>query len=861
MKKLFFLGALFVSTSIAAQTTVTGTIYDAEMNAPLPGANIIEKGTNNGVVSDFNGKFTLTSIATSGAVVVSYVGYAPMTFSFNGSVDLGTVSLESNSLDAVIVIGSGIIDLADDRKTPVAVSTIRAAEIQARGVGNVEFTEVMKNSPSVYVSNQAGGFGDSQMFTRGFSQSNTAFLLNGQPINGMEDGRMYWSNWSGMSDVANAVQIQRGLGSSKLAISSVGGTINIVSKTTDKKEGGYVRFLSGNGSYFKTTAAYDSGLKESGWAYSLLIDHWQADRKFANGTQGQGQNYFFSLGYKASERSNFNFLITGAPQWHHQNFSKSRATYEEFGELTNSNIGWYNGERFSERRNYYHKPIANLNWDYEINDSMDLSTVLYASWGRGGGTGNLGSSSNRIRFDNDEINFDAIEENNIANSDVNGNGTFGSGYLRRSSVNNHNWYGLVSNLKIDNGSAFTYNVGFDFRTYTGDHFRQIEDFIGLNGYNDSFGTTRPSDYVITDSFAANPWSALFDFADDSQRYSYNYSETINYLGGFGQVEYASDDYTMFVQGALSTQSYQRMGGAEFRGPGDSEKVEKLGYNLKAGMSFNLTDNSSFFFNAGKYSRQPFLDNIFTDVRNSNELVNNGDVQNERISGLEAGYRYEVDGFRVNLDVYSTKWGNRYLEFFGGTDEVTGIDTFYRFSGVNQVHNGLEFEVDYRPFASDITFNVFGSFGNWKYNESTPYQVWEDDGTGQILAEQGELQLTDVKVGQAPQTSFGFGATYKVNEKFSVDAQLNAYSDFYGFVDVADVVESGLDGTPYQSEKLNSYELFDLGWTYKFQLAGQDLVFRSNIYNLFDKNYVNQKDAYGYFLGNGTTWNASLRYAF
>ena len=147
MKKLFFLGVLFVSTSIAAQTTVTGTIYDAEMNAPLPGANIIEKGTNNGVVSDFNGKFTLTSNATSGAVVVSYVGYAPMTFSFNGSVDLGTVSLESNSLDAVIVIGSGIIDLADDRKTPVAVSTIRAAEIQARGVGNVEFTEVMKNSP------------------------------------------------------------------------------------------------------------------------------------------------------------------------------------------------------------------------------------------------------------------------------------------------------------------------------------------------------------------------------------------------------------------------------------------------------------------------------------------------------------------------------------------------------------------------------------------------------------------------------------------------------------------------------------------------------------------------------------------
>ena len=36
---------------------------------------------------------------------------------------------------------------------------------------------------------------------------------------------------------------------------------------------------------------------------------------------------------------------------------------------------------------------------YNLNDSMDLSTVLYASWGRGGGTGNLGNSSNRIRND------------------------------------------------------------------------------------------------------------------------------------------------------------------------------------------------------------------------------------------------------------------------------------------------------------------------------------------------------------------------------------------------------------------------------------------------------------------------------
>ena len=61
------------------------------------------------------------------------------------------------------MIGKGVIDLEQNRKTPIAVSTIKKAEIQAKAVGNVEFPEVMKNTPSVYVSDQAGGFGESQI--------------------------------------------------------------------------------------------------------------------------------------------------------------------------------------------------------------------------------------------------------------------------------------------------------------------------------------------------------------------------------------------------------------------------------------------------------------------------------------------------------------------------------------------------------------------------------------------------------------------------------------------------------------------------------------------------------------------------
>lgn len=337
-KFLMLAVAFLFSTVIMAQSTLRGTIMDAEINAPLPGANIVEKGTANGVSSDFDGNFTLTTTASSGQVVISFVGYAPKTVSFSGNSDLGNIALNpDNTLDEIVIIGTGIIDLAEGRETPVAVSTIQGADIQMKSAGNVEFGEALKNTPSVYVSNQAGGFGDSQIFLRGFDQTNTAYLLNGQPINGMEDGRMYWSNWSGMSDVANAVQIQRGLGASKLAISSVGGTVNIVSKTTDRNEGGFVRFLGGNDSYMKGTFAYDTGLNDKGWAFSVLVDHWQAHRKYSIGTAGQGQNYLFSVGYKPNDKHSFNFLLTGAPQWHDQNFSQDLEFYEQYGEKANDN--------------------------------------------------------------------------------------------------------------------------------------------------------------------------------------------------------------------------------------------------------------------------------------------------------------------------------------------------------------------------------------------------------------------------------------------------------------------------------------------------------------------------------------------
>lgn len=867
---LFFLMGSYVGFA----QTITGVVIDSETQMPLPGANVIQTGTSHGTVTDFDGNFKLEVRAQSGSITISYIGYENERINYTGTMNLGQIALvpDADALSEVVVVGHGIIDMASDRQTPIAVSTITAAEIQTKGIGNVEFPEIMKSTPSVYVSNQSGGFGDSQMFLRGFDQTNTAFLLNGQPINGMEDGKVYWSNWSGMSDVANAVQVQRGLGSSKLAISSVGGTVNIVSRAAGRKEGGFARFMTGNDSYFKGTVSYDSGLKGK-WAYSFLFDHWQAHKKFADGTGGQGQNYFIGIGYIPNDTHSFNFLITGAPQFHDQNFSKTLDDYDAYGRKYNNNTGFYNGERYSLRRNYYHKPVANLNWDWNISDKTNLSSVLYASWGRGGGTGNAGSSRNIIRNDKGEIDFDAIEANNLARAE-NGIGSFGSGALVvRSSVNNHNWYGFLTNLESEVNENFTVNVGADTRFYNGNHWRQLSDLLGLQGFADNQGYApgRNQDYVINETFKASPWASLFNFADSDQRFTYDYTEYINYIGGFGQAEFKTDDFSAFVQGAVSTQSYQREGFAEgsdiegVKGMGKSAKVNKFGYNVKGGLGYSIVEGNTIFANAGYYSRQPFLDNIFEDVRNSNYILEgDNEIDNEEILGVEAGYRLRSGNFSLDLNAYYTSWGNRFLGggFIEGnpnaTNPVEQKDRYQRFTNITQVHKGFEFEARYR-YSRDFQFRTFGSIGNWKYDGKTPFQTREADTN--VLLEEGEVDLKGTKVGNAPQTSFGFGFKYTIWDALTIDADYNIFADLYGFVDARDVVTASQEGTVYQAERLASYDLLDAGISYRFKFGATDMVIRGNVYNLANRQYLSQKDSFGYFWGNGRTWNLSVRYDF
>lgn len=937
MKKLLtLLCCLGISVMVFAQGSITGTIVDAETGEGLIGASIFVKGTTTGTITDFDGKFELNDLKPgSTEIVFSYTGYADKTQTVDvtaGSTDLGKIGLgfASVGLAEVEVIAS----VAVDRKTPVAVSTIKGDKIEAL-IGNQEFPEILRKTPSIYVTKEGGGFGDARINVRGFDQRNTAVMINGIPVNDMENGWVYWSNWAGLSDVTSTMQVQRGLGASKLAVASVGGSINIVTNAADFEQGGKFGVSVGNDGYQKYSLVLSSGLGDNGWAFTFQGTHTRGDG-YVDGTAFRAYSYFGSVTKQFNNKHMISATVLGAPQWHHQRLTASRfdritlRTFVDPDNLTasdperdkygvgiryNHTWGERDGEEFNWRRNFYHKPKAFVNHYWTISPKTDLKTSAYVSLGRGGGTGPRGrlrtpgsvfdsfSGFGRNTHDaNGQVRFDDIVRYNQGQA-VSGwgdpkeqfNGQFvvgnggringdnaGSGFIRRASMNSHNWYGVLSTLTTELSDALTLVAGVDGRYYKGIHYRRVENLLGSDAYFSASDDNNPSNLITAEvpaqfgSFGDN----THDPGDNVLNY-YN-DGLVNWFGLFGQVEYSKDKLSAFLALSGSNQGFRRVdyfNYAENDTPSNDvnndEEYRKsnwenfLGGTVKTGLNYNIDESSNIFVNGGYFSRQPIFDNVFLNFRN---LVNE-DVKNQSVTAFEVGYGYRSPKFNAKVNAYHTEWGNRQFDVgfndfeyeFGG--ETLIVNATAVFEGVAQVHQGIELEFDYQP-VRQLTFNGMFSAGNWRYTKDFETTLTDTDNNRAIGTQ--TLPTEGVKIGDAAQMTFSIGATY------NVVPGLRAYADYY----VADNLYANWDvrdGVPEQVAKLPSYDLVDAGISYNFDLATTNCTLRFNVNNLFDNIYISEMDTSipddptttnrnevydnrGLF-GFGRTWNMGLKVRF
>ncbi|MFI5204837.1 MAG: TonB-dependent receptor plug domain-containing protein, partial [Flavobacteriales bacterium] len=228
-----FVLCILLSGKVFSQTgELKGVVKDANSGELLYGA-MVELSNGKKASCDENGFYSITSIPQGEyTVTVSAFNYdtTVTTVKIKDKPVLLNVLMQPFTLNEVEIVSN----VAKIRETPVAFSNISGIKLQ-EDLASRDLPMVLNSTPGAYATEQGGGSGDARVTIRGFDQRNVAVMVDGVPVNDMENGWVYWSNWDGLGDATRSIQVQRGLGASRLAITSVGGTMNIITRGIESK--------------------------------------------------------------------------------------------------------------------------------------------------------------------------------------------------------------------------------------------------------------------------------------------------------------------------------------------------------------------------------------------------------------------------------------------------------------------------------------------------------------------------------------------------------------------------------------------------------------------------------------------------
>ena len=841
-------GHTIVLKNKPAATIVSGKVVDSDTKEPLVGASIIIKGTAKATSTGLDGTFKIDVSGTENPVLtISYIGYIAKEIPVSGSASVGEIGLKASATGMSEVVVTG--DVAIDRKTPVAVTSVGAQFIQEH-IGAQDIPELLVGIPGVMVTQQGGGYGDSRINIRGFSSrsgnGNVAYTINGIPVNDPETGAIYWSDFSGITDVANSIQVQRGLGASKIIIPSFGGTVNVTTRSTDMEKGGFIAQTIGSDGYSKTAVLISTGLNPNGWAATFQGSRTMGNG-FADGENFLGYNYFANVSKVLSPNQTLSFNLIGGTQTHGQRAEETIANYQQAPQGTRWNYydGVKDGKDVNPYNNFFSEPLFSINHEWNINDNSSLSTVVYAIFGDGGGGDIGGDTPSRISNFYSPYDFTAAEKTNAMNPDGSALTYF------YDSHDQTDWYGLRSTYKSKIGKYIDLSTGIDLRYYQGNHYEEVSDLLG-------------ADYVQF-NYSGNPATGSAGGNINNPVYNAVVGDKINYYnrdyvesgGAFAQAEYAKNNFTAFVTLSGSESADKRTDFFNYLNSDPLQTSPYLNfftYQAKLGANYNINSQMNVYANIGYLTKPPYFGNVFENYTNQ---INKGTVT-EKLFSYELGYGFKTSEFSAKVNLYRTSYMDR--AFSSAYSDVTTNQLYsVNISGVGELHQGAELELRYRP-VKEISVGGMVSLGDYHYSTNAgPVSVFNNQ--QQLIKTVPEVELKGQKVGDAAQTTAAAFADFTILPQVKLGVIYNYYANYTAYVPFQNFTTPGLQ--PY---KVPDYSVWSANGVFKFKMAGFDSELIATVNNLLNTKYISdaadynatgQASAVSVYYGLGRTFTTGL----
>lgn len=621
------LSALLLPVMAAAQFSVSGKITEKQTGYPLPGATVKIENTTIGATADTAGNYHIGNLKSGKyTLTISFIGYATSRKKIILKKDLRVDAV----LEPMVInddFGVVIEGITASDETPVVFTNLYKQSIEKDNSGR-GFEYLLDQTPSTVVSSNAGaGVGYTSVRVRGSDGTRTNVTINGIPLNDAEDQGVYFVDLPDLASSVNAIQVQRGVGTSTNGAGAFGASIAIA--TTRPGRDPYVELNNSAGSYgtVKNTLSLGTGLLGGHFSFDGRLSRMTSDG-YIERSSSDLKSYFLSGAYKGRNNSLQLNIFSGHEKtgqaWDGVPEDSLRAgnrRYNELGYIEKT------GTYYKNQTDNYTQTHYQLIYDQRIDPKLSFRGALHYTRGYG----YYEEYKNAEDFASYGITPVTIGGVSVSNSDL----------VRQLWLSNY-FYGTTYNFTY----RPTYNIklmlGGAYNEYKGDHYNDIvwtqESTDIPPGYEYSRDKAKKTDFNVYSRAELNVGKFLL----------------------YGDLQYRHIGYS-FLGFDRNLNNIQQKALLDF-------------FNPKIGANLYLGSGSEVYASLSVGNHEP----------NRNDFVNSSPAsrpKSENLKDFEAGYRFGSVNFSATVNGYYMLYKNQ-LVLTGSLDDVgeairTNIPDSYR----------------------------------------------------------------------------------------------------------------------------------------------------------------------------------------
>ncbi len=816
--KQFFLISLFsfIHFLLSAQVVVIeGFVKEATTGENIVGATVEANG--NTTTTDVSGFFELNVSADEPVqkITIYKTGY------FEGVTKLNQPGTGSN-----LNLGEVFLTKSDDDEATANEDRIPIIVLDNTEQEGDDFDEnisgLLSASNDVFLEAAAFNLSAQRFRIRGYDSENMMTMMNGIPINELESGRVFWSQWGGLNDAMRVRETDIGLKASSYGFGGITGITSVNTRASYQRVQKRFSYYTSNRAYRqRIMGTWSTGLLPSGWAFTFSGSRRWAEEGYLPGTYYDAWAYFLSVDKNLGEKHSLNLTAFGAPNERGRPGSSTQEVYDLVdkingehkyfdlysntdGQYYNPHWGWQNGKKRNSRVNKTHQPIIILRHDWEVGDNATLTSAASYQFGRYGNTRidwfnapdprpdyyrklpsyfalngpEIAAAREQMFLDNPrllQLDFDAmIEANRLPHPGFGNEPGQWSQYIIEEQRYDSKEFNFNTNFEGVVSENLTMNVGAYFQRYNGHNYKTVADLLGGDYYVNINKFVDLSDGDDANQFDLNNPNRILREGDV---WGYNYEPNIWKSGSWAQAQFSFSKVDAFVAANFSrtrmwkTGNY-RNGFFPDNSYGDSEKRDFFNYGLKAGLTYKVNNQYYLFANTSYRTRAPFARNAWLAPRTRHDYVPG--LTNEKITAHEGGIVMNTPFLKARATAYFTNFENQVevTQFF-----ARGILTdfgSYVLSGIDKVHSGIELAVEAK-INSALRVSAVAALGKYIYT-STPNGLFTiDSEEGGI--DLGTIFIKNFRVPGTPQKALSASVNY--NGKFwFAEVTANYFDDFY-----------------------------------------------------------------------------------